>query len=77
MPDDSNGEFRDWRRFLIETLKELREVQKELEHALYKRLDDQSKELAVLRTELAVLKVKSTGWGALAGIIGGVIISAK
>lgn len=65
MPDESftNGEWRDWRRYIIEALEDIRKEQK----IQITRID-------TLRVDLAVLKVKAGLWGSLAGVIATIVV---
>lgn len=58
-----NGDWQNWRRYVIETLEAIRTEQRETQKAFTK-----------LSVELAVLKVKSGLWGSIAGVVTAMVV---
>jgi hypothetical protein len=71
-PEDDEKSFASYRRLI---LYELKRQNKEIENNDDRIQSLKDNEIARLREELTILKVKAAMWGALGGSIGGIIIA--
>jgi len=63
-----------WGEYAKYVLKELERLNKSLDDLEQRLIDIQTKDLAKIRTEIAMLKVKSGLWGAVAGMVPVIIV---
>ena len=73
--DISRGAYADWIESRRLVAYELRSIRTEV-HTIRERLDEfRAEDLPKLRTEIALLKFKSSIWGAILGGLSGILVS--